>query len=282
MLKLKPSMKYLFKTKVVFILLFISKMYAQQQFGMRYKFDNSMFTSMYIDSIPDNTGGINHSIATDSIYGYVLRDDGTKLPVHIVARRIPVPKTINGSLKGVIDFRDGDNLYFHFWDIISTPLLSATNVDAGDNGKDFFGTINWNGELHIDIPFYFSSFSATYIPFKYDFCRKTTESSFLNFNAAYLFMWGRTRYFKNDDIKPRNTYAGLGGYFGGTNLQTDPQYLNQLGVTYGITGVFSFYGLNTIGSFGFENGLTHQTSAPHFYVGIGIGYNLVSFFGTSN
>jgi hypothetical protein len=267
--------KLLFFASICFSII-IPKTYGQQEFKVRYFFSHKKFLAANLNMVTEQPN-------SNVVNGYVLQHDGTKLPIHgITQPKIITPKTIHRKLKGIIDFRDGDMLYFHFWDITSGPTLSPTYVTAADNGNDFTYQINWNRKGNFSIPFSYRILTATNIPFKYDFFTKTTKADFLNFNLAYFFVFGRTKIYENDDIKPRNFYFGIGPYAGITSIEDNTQGFKRFGITYGASTVFSFYGLNLVESFGLENGFTNETSNPHFYIGIGLGYNLISLFDPSN
>ena len=173
---------------------------------------------------------------SDVVDGYVLQPDGTKFPFHrLMLPKIVTPKSIHRKLKGVIDFRESDTLYIHFWNITGGPTLPATCITAMDNGNDFTYQISWNRKGNFKIPFSYRILTATDIPFKYDFITKKTKADFLNFNLAYLFIFGRTKVFQNNDIKPRNFHFGIGPFCGITSIEDTTQSLKQFGVTYGVS-----------------------------------------------
>lgn len=278
-------MKNIRYTILVCILLFSYNLHAQQQYKFAFRFDRSIFdsTNLEEDVTPDSCQPIS---------GYLVQPDGTKYLIHKYVNHpdlIPMLVRKNGKkLKGIIDYREDDILYMHFW-YFTKGDKDYHYVDSKANDKGFLFTIpwtseyhlwpfNWTGTYHYVIPFTFHCFTATNIPVKYDLNTGLFDPSLLNFSLVYFWCRGRRKFFKNTDIQPRDEYWGFGPYLGFFQTQND-NTVSQFAITYGGSWIYGDAGLNVIYSLGLANGLT-KSSHGQFYTGIGLGFNLVSNGGT--
>jgi hypothetical protein len=159
---------------------------------------------------------------------------------------------------------------------------STEYINNSLNGHYFVLNIPWKKRRTFTVPFAYRTITATSLPFRVDLTEGMTQSDFLNFNMAYLWVYGRTKYFKNDDINPRNVYLGVGPYVGLINIIVPSSANNAFGLTYGATAVLSIYNINLVSSFGISNGFTKITGTGTPYIGFGIGFNLVSLSDPSN
>ncbi len=267
---------YLLRLVWLFVLFTPATAFTQQHFKFNYKFKNSVFLKANLKMINDPI--------SETETGYVLID-GKENPVMVVvpSTNPPTQQEIYKSLLGVIDRRTGDKLYIHFYDIINSIAAApaATYVDLTDNGKSFEYTItNWKKGKKFNVPFKYKMLTATSLPFRINFSTGDTEAEFLNFNAAFLWVNGRTKFFKNEDIDPRNFQFGFGPYLGLINIPLNDK--NEFGITYGATVLFSVHKINLVGAFGLSNGFSKETKPTVSYLGFGIGFNLVELYDPTN
>ena len=256
-------------------LLAINAAVAQQSFKVRYKFTSRKFNDSLLYRLPDSV--------FDRTAGYVIMD-GKLLPFH----RIKIPSLVDSEkrliktrLYGLIDRRTDDSLFIHFFYIVPSgdPVKgSRVYVNSVDNNRNFVYLMSkhFDSSNHFDIPFSYWILTATSIPYKIDLKTGTTYSNFLDANIAGYYMMGRTRYYQNTDIDPRNFSFGVGGYLGLNKVPDQSPLTNAFGLTYGGSAVLSVFSVNLVGAVGFQKFLREP------YFGIGFGFNLVSLFTPSN
>lgn len=190
---------------------------------------------------------------------------------------------IFSKLKGVVKERNRDTLFVKFWNITQDAVLSQkTNIiTSAENDKDFAYVIKtWKGRKpHFDLPYKYGQLLATNIPFRILTKSGNVESDFLNANASYVFVWGKTRVFKSEFVENRNSYFAIGPFVGLSSIDNPiDDKKKEFGLNYGVNLVGGFRGLNLIVAYGFQNGFKTETKKNQPYLGFGIGFNLLETF----
>jgi hypothetical protein len=118
-----------------------------------------------------------------------------------------------------------------------------------------------------------SQLTAISLPFRVNLKNGDFQSNFLNVNASFNLLWGRTRFYRSKFLRPRNYVGGIGPYLGfgaaGNNSNSRVFALN-----YGLDFIFSLYNFQIIPALGLES--RFDTSKNFFtpYVGVGLGFKL--------
>jgi len=276
-----------FCTVVLMIALFGTSVYGQQQFHNRYQFKAKKFntsrtkTPAGLYKIPQTPKGQDVIVGYANIAGKVTPiHKAPYLPIVVPANSMlinDIPTLKGHYLYGLIDRRTDDTLFIHFWYInpAKDPVQlkgSKTYINSAYNDTTFayyIGDDNWR---KFDVPFNFWMLTATAIPYAIDLKTGKTNANILDVNLACFYVTGRTRFYKNTDIDPRNIYFGIGPFIGLKPVADDTDASKAFSFTYGASGLFSIHGVNIVASFGLEKLHTNP------YVGLGIGFSLVNLF----
>ena len=171
-----------------------------------------------------------------------------------------------------------DTLYLKFWPFKTIGSGDVT-VNSTNYCREYALIPKWQ-KGHVDIPFVFTQFTATSLPMRFNLVDKTVVTDFsLNANLALFRIYGRTRYFHNSFVAPRNRSFGW-GIFTGISSITGIESKNELGVNYGLNFLAVFYNLNIVPAIGIENNISRST---HFtpYFGLGVGFKIISLSGVT-
>ena len=134
-----------------------------------------------------------------------------------------------------------------------------------------------HGYRFFDVPFRYSQFAITSLPFRIDFRTGEFKNEFLNANISYLFISGKTRFYKSKFLSTRNTYWGWGPFIGASTVEDDEKK-NHFGFNYGLNGVRSIRNINLTLAIGAESCFTSKANDFTPYVGIGLGIKLIELF----
>lgn len=273
---------------VLLVFIFGSSAFGQQQFRHRYKFKANKFNTNKnkapagLYEVPETPMG------QDVIVGYATIG-GKVTPIH-KAPYLPIivpdnSKLINDVknikkhyLYGLIDRRTDDTLFIHFWTIdpANDPLKTKPAYVNSDNNGDTFAYYIGDDWRTLTVPFNYFMLTATAIPYRIDLKTGKTNADILDLNVACFYVLGRTKFFKNTDIDPRNTYFGIGPFVGLLPIPSDTEAAKAFSFTWGASGLYSLHGINFVASFGLEK--IHANP----YIGFGIGFNLVNLFDPSS
>lgn len=209
-------------------------------------------------------------------------------------------KSILSSLKGFISKQseDRDTLFIKFWDITSNggkmpgdPRL----INSADNGATFAYVIDWGNKGYFDIPFTASTVTATSIPFRYRLkANSDLEAEFLNVGFNYFRVRGRTRFFKQEQIDPRQNYWGWGPFIAFSQQKLDSANTGghvtiekQVArLSYGISLIRSINNFSFLVALGFDNIVGSNAKyweGANFnggvkpWIGFGFGFKLIDF-----
>ncbi|MBX7240357.1 MAG: hypothetical protein K1X92_01315 [Bacteroidia bacterium] len=222
----------------------------------------------------------------------ILKNDSVCIPS-------PIPKAIaSEKLIGVIKNRNEDTLFIKFWDIKDTAFIKSkkiadphkglnTIVNSDDNGEDFYFVIrNWDltsckRYKYLDIPYRMQQLTATNLPFRillFGEKNGTVETDFLNANVSYMWVYGHTRIYESEFVKPKNRYIAQGPYMGLSAIDNKTQDRTEFGLNYGWSVAFGMQSWNLILGAGLQNGFSNETKKIQPYVGFGIGFDLIETF----
>lgn len=222
------------------------------------------------------------------------------------------PKKIASSLKGYINkfSDDKDTLFIKFWYIIDTPYSkkpdrykgNADTINSKDNNTTFAYVINWDNKRYFKVPFSANVLVAASIPFRYRLkSNADLEADFLNVGVNAFRIWGKTKFFKQEQIEPRLNYLGAGLFIAFSQQKIDSSNTNgnikaekQVAViSYGISGIKSFNGFSIILAVGCDNAIGKNAkyweennfkSGLKPWIGFGFGFKLtdISFKSTNS
>jgi len=243
---------------IIFFLVVFTTAYSQQDFKFKYNFKKIL-----------SQRGVTLNVYDKAEKKYFLRTTSlTKL---------------NGVLSKFSEERD--TLFIRLWpNDIPTDTGHPTNLSESDNYSKFIILVDENsyptvrGYKGFDLPFTSWQLFAVNIPLRFNLKDGTVGSEFINANISFSRIWGRTRIFKSEFIKPRNLYGGAGIFagFGGIKNSKDE---DEVGINYGFNTIFSIYNINLIGTIGLETGLS-KYGVTNPFAGVGIGFDLFSITGT--
>ncbi|TKT94048.1 hypothetical protein [Dyadobacter frigoris] len=175
-----------------------------------------------------------------------------------------------------------DTLSVKLWPNAITPNADTPNVlSSDDNYSDFIITIpdddNYpviNRYKGFDLPFSSTQLFAINIPLRMNLKNSTVGSEFINANISLSKIYGRTRIYQSEFVKPRTSFWGWGGFLGlgGTKNSIDKE---EVGINYGFNIIGSIYKINLLVAIGFESGLSKYGKTSPF-LGFGFGFDLVS------
>jgi len=258
---------------VLLFLFSVISVNAQESFKKRYVFKRSKFKKEHLFLISEE------KVKGVTVKSYKNKELGRSSRYGRITKRS----------------QSGDTLFIHFWDIAKSkdgPNLhvgSPDTVNINDNGKEFAYVITkeqWEDNptfIHnyhrFRVPYKYQTITATNIPFRINVDSGNLIGEFTNFNLTYLWVFGRTKIFKKPFIEPRNFHVGIGPFAGLTSLETDEANKTMgLGISYGFNAVFSLSNFNLVGSCGFDTGFKGEAKKNDFWVGFGVGFNLVNLF----
>lgn len=147
--------------------------------------------------------------------------------------------------------------------------------------------INWDGEENrscgyniMKLRYYHGQFAVTSLPFRINLKTGEFENSFLNANLTYLFMFGKTRFYKSKFLDPRSNYFGIGPYIGASTIKDGTN--EYFGFNYGLNGIKSVKNIDLTLAIGAES--SFKTKATNFnpYVALGIGIKLIDVYTPDN
>jgi hypothetical protein len=159
-----------------------------------------------------------------------------------------------------------------------------------DDEKSYKYVINWeknmtkNGYPIIEIPFEYRQFALTSLPFRFNLKDKKFSADFLNANIAYLWIYGKTKFYKSKFKEPSSNYWGIGPYIGASTIsdESEEKKADVFGFNYGINVIWSIQNINLSLALGAESGFTTKKNAFIPYWGIGIGIKLIEFYEPEN
>lgn len=255
--------------------------YSQANFGFNNLFKNNIFNELHtVDAL-----GV-HSADT-----FTIRQTGTKKSWFGLGALKPT------YLKGFIDevSDDRDSMYIRFWSF-NADYRPDTElyIDSNNQEETFAFAIPYvNGTFKV--PFRVWTTTAVSIPFRVRMrSGSDLESEFLNVGATYARIWGRTKFFEQGQIEPRNMYAGIGGFIAFSQLTLNSENTNGFiagedekdvaSISYGINALFSLNTFNFVIAIGVDN--TFGRTASHYvdnvinkkarpWLGFGIGFSLI-------
>lgn len=230
-----------------------------------------------------------------------LFDAKTYSPVYVQNRsnkKFDVPVKFKNTLKGyIVNLSDNkDTMYIKFWyfkhkaktDTTDPSVISKKNVDS-----TFAYPIKWNEENHHSVRFNAWAVNATTIPFRYRLKKNADlEANFLSAGVNISKIYGKTRFYKHDQISPRQYYGGVGFFLGFSQQKLDSA--NTRGnvkaehmvaiLNYGISYVYSWNNFNVSVAVGADNGFggsAHYWEDNNFkygfrpWIGFGFGFKLL-------
>lgn len=260
----------------ILIMLYSYLAYSQQEYKFKYKFSPKVCKRFHFE---------NQYLFTNSGDFYTYEPSGIYLDgddVDIIESKVIKSNYIQRNFPplakapvGRITKRSGDTLFIEFWQITGTGPIDETLY----NDKEFIYLLDnsWINN-RFRVPFRYRMMTAANLPFRITFNNGKLNADFLNFNVTYMFMRGKTTFFKQEFIKPRYRQFGLGPFLGMTSINDSEDELKEFGVAYGINAVISIIqDFNITVAFGFENGFTNSNQNTSF-VGIGLGYKLVDLY----
>lgn len=222
---------------------------------------------------------------TTSIYRWKI---GTDLKWYDIENKIK---------SGKVQINDThDTLFFSPWYVTNDPLFikihgTKTEVAISDDTTYCF-VIDWNADANknifgtyvLSIPFYYSQFAVTSLPFRFNIKDKAFSNDFLNANITYLFIFGKTKFFQSKFLEPRSNYWGFGPYIGASTIKdgADKDGADIFGFNYGLNAVRSIRNIDLSLALGAEGGFTNRYNSFIPYVGIGLGLKLIEFYEPEN
>lgn len=201
------------------------------------------------------------------------------------------PLEIIANIKvGTIKINEShDTLFLEPWYSVEVnPAKQMKRKDGTElsinNDIKYCFAIDWKKNTKIKIPFYYSQFAVTSLPFRFNLKDKKFSSDFLNANVAYLFIWGKTKFYKSKFLEPRSDYWGIGPYIGASTISDDSEEKKPdvFGFNYGINVVKSIQNINLSFAMGAESGFTTKKNAFIPYWGIGLGIKLIELYEPEN
>ena len=225
----------------IFMLSLISMANAQDiEYEFGYLFNHKLNDKVKIILTDDSS-----KVKTDTL-GTFEQNGNTVLITKKTEQKISSGKEfkILSKLKGIIKERNKDTLFVKFWDIVDSVGIvknKSNNIDSTLNGKTFALKIkpnSWKTTFlskgkHFDIPYRFGQLLATNIPFRVLTKSGTLESDFLNANISYARVFGITRIYKSEFVKPRNRYFAFGPYVGLSAIDNLLTSNKEFGINYG-------------------------------------------------
>lgn len=183
------------------------------------------------------------------------------------------------KLKGIVKkLSDGkDTLSVSLWPITSTTKKGQTQfLNQDDNeSKTLIKIVNWpttNGYKSFDLPFSATELFALTIPLRVNLSDGTVGSEFVNANVAYNWIWGRTRIYESKFVEPRTKYWGVGPFVGMATAKNEIDK-DEVGLNYGVNGMFSAYGIKFVVSLGGESTFS-RNGKTNPILGFGFGFDL--------
>lgn len=208
-----------------------------------------------------------------------------------------IPKSIARSLKGYISelSEARDTMFIKFWDI--TPFTdpnqgNAALINSDDNGATFAYQIAWTNNRYKDVPFSATTITAASIPFRYRLEKGADlEADFLNVGLSLFFIRGKERFYRQEQLAPRQRYWGWGPFiaFGQQELDSASTggFLKSTRkvarLSYGIDIIGSWSGFSLILALGFDNAIGSTASHWQYnnfsnglkpWIGFGFGLKL--------
>lgn len=267
----------------ILLLFYTSNSYAQQDFGFGYLFKKKYIenngTFLILKNIKYKDIDTLGSFEKDGVNYFIKKPiTGTKITPEEIA--------IRTKLKGIVKERNGDTLFIKFWNITNGIGIGERTekgiklIDSSYNKNNFaYKITKWNGKkLHFDLPYNFTQFMATNIPFRILTKTGNLESDFLNANASLVWVKGKTRIFKSELIKARNRYTAVGPFLGLSAIDNPIKDKKEFGINYGLNAMVGIQGLNFVIAYGFQNGFKTGTKEVQPYIGLGVGFKMFELF----
>lgn len=215
------------------------------------------------------------------------------------------PRTIVREFKaGKITINEThDTLTIVPWYNTSNPKDQSTTAYLQDNsGSDttfsdestYVYEINWARHRVRNIlgtsypiakvPFRFGQFAVTSLPFRINLHTGEFQNEFLNANIAYLFVYGKTKFYKSKFLEPRSNYWAFGPYIGASTVKEteNGEEKDAFGFNYGVNAVRSISNINLTMALGAETSFKSKANAFNPYIGIGLGIKLIEFYEPEN
>lgn len=300
---------------ITFIVSVIASASAQEGLHIKYIFSRKMCDFIFVQEKTMLRDTVGYTIEDTKKIKYIFKDSSLE---HDAYHHHDFNKNRPKRFWGDITNKSHDTLYIALWNFGEKkmkkyslqPLADSTYIfhigrypfyqDDSVSRKNLPG--NWRKFRYrgIDglpkwyaVPYAHAFLGATTIPFRVSVWDWSADKDFLNANINAGYLWGRTRFYKFDDIKPRNFSFGLGLYLGFVEIEDSVSNKERLGLSWGINIVGNvFNNLSIIGSFGVNsnfgkkydlqaalpNGGTNWKVMLQPYFGIGIGYKLYDIY----
>lgn len=259
-----------FKNALTAVVLMLASQlaYAQQDFRTEYNFGKISGADVLFKKLDSTTG--KYLYFDPAANGNFLKG-------------VIIKKTEEGKL---------DTFFVKLWPVKTTTGLGTSDSQRkilpsnsiisqnpkGDNKyiiivKDYHAASN----TKIDIPFRTWQLTEVTIPLRYNPSTKKMSSEFLNANMSYSYIWGKTRFYENEFVKPRDRYIGLGG-FAGLGMTKNSLDEDEVGVLYGANVILSAFNINFLFAYGFESAIGKNSKTSN-YIGFGVGFDLFKLSG---
>jgi hypothetical protein len=244
-------------------------------------------------TVPDHA----HDVRSTTEMSYFKDSTGRITPIYPTSQvDSTVIKHIHFRLKGYIESRSNDSLNISFWHIdpATDQFINSTSyINSSDSGNSILYKMNIDFlySRKFSVPFHANVILASTIPFRYRIGGSDgLDADFLNVGVSALHIWGKTKFFKQDHIKPRFIYWGMGGFVGFSQLKLDstntkPHLDTNMGtISYGFNVVGSVQDISILVALGFENAIgtgagswTNNSfnGGTHPWIGFGFGFKLI-------
>jgi hypothetical protein len=282
------SMKHLY-TLLIFCA-FSNLCYGQSYFGLNYqfwKYHRGGDTLSFYAVNPDTTL---------TVVGYSRDASGILTPniyAPTIHKRFDKRTQWGPTLKGYITAQSADTLTVAFWSIIDTDQASPDTIQKS-NWDDNYIFIMPKESRQYSFPFKSTVLVATNIPLRIQMDRQV-DAQFLNLGVSFLRVWGRTVFYRNDNIAPKSWFFGVGAFASLTTISFDSsdtrgalhQSTTTAGIVYGGNLIFSYINLSLTFAAGLEDAFGKNSSSwqyqNHPWIGFGVGYKFYDLsFGGNN
>lgn len=301
----------------LFVLLLPAYLVAQEGISVKYVFSRAQLDHLLVqrtEQVPDTLG-------------YVLPDSATGRPLALIGKNTrgvvhyerfafidsagqlqPTPRRMYGTLQQ----KKGDTLFITLWHfehdtkmdrlfpgiadhlyaLAIQPWQRDSSISSWRHTKSryrgMYALPKW-----YPVKFKHLYLGATTVPFRVKVWDGSVDKDFLNANVSFGYLWGKTRFYKYADIRPRNFSFGLGAFLGLVEINDSISNKERLGFSWGMNLMANVYnnlsilialGANT--NFGTKynkeasnpDGSINWKGFIQPYIGIGFGYGLYSVY----
>lgn len=160
----------------------------------------------------------------------------------------------------------------------------TSDVPLNDN-SEYFLVIDWPKNkickyFILPLGYRHGQFAVTSLPFRISLKTGELENNFLNANLTYLFMFGKTRFYKSKFLDPRNNYWGIGPYIGASTIKDGTT--EYFGFNYGLNGIRSIKNIDLTLAIGAESSFKTKATDFNPYIALGIGIKLIDVYTPDN